>query len=294
MYSTVICLSLLAIDLPLFAKPLTSDGKLSVLFFDVGQGDAALIRTPDKKAYLIDLGGIRKDGSSVAERAILPMLEAEGISHLDAVFITHMHIDHYAGALSILGSGLVDKLYVSGYPGKGYYVTVFDSLVAAKQISVSDLMQGNELRLDSNLSLYVLNPDSTVLDPEHFSNGNEANHTSLAMKLVYENNSVLFLGDLEGVDEQRLVSRYGNFLKSDVVKVAHHGSRYSSSNEITKAAKPQYAVISVGEHNGFGHPTIEALSRWHNAEASILRTDREGAILFHSDGNQMWRENWRQ
>ncbi|HET9137496.1 MAG TPA: DNA internalization-related competence protein ComEC/Rec2 [Candidatus Kapabacteria bacterium] len=293
-FAVIVWVSLLLIDVPLFAEQLTPQGELSVLFFDVGQGDATLIRTPNGKAYLIDLGGIRKDGSSVAERALLPAIESEGITHLDAAFITHMHIDHYAGAVSILGSGLVDKLYVSGYPGRGYYITVFDSLVLAKHISVTDLIEGNRIELDTGVALYILNPDSSVYTAAHDGSGNEANHTSLAMKLVYAKRSILFLGDIEGVDEQRLVSNYGSFLKGDVVKVAHHGSRYSSSRELTRLAQPEYAVVSVGDHNSFGHPTIEALSRWHNASASIVRTDREGAILFHSDGNRIWREDWRK
>jgi competence protein ComEC len=292
-YVIIIFFSLIAVDVGLFAAPLTSEGTLSVLFFDVGQGDAALIRTPNGKSYLIDLGGIRKDGVSVAERAILPMLEAEGISHINAGLITHMHLDHYAGAVSILGSGLIDRLFVSGYPGKGYYIRVFDSLVAANHISISDILQGERMQLDSEVTLYVMNPDSSALHPDYIENGNQANHTSLVMKIMYGKNSILFLGDIEASDEQRLVRQYGSFLKSDVVKVAHHGSRYSSSKALVDAARPEYAVVSVGEHNSFGQPTMEALSRWHNGRSKVLRTDREGAILFHSDGETMWREDWR-
>ena len=111
------------------------------------------------------------------------------------------------------------------------------------------------------------------------------NHHSLALKVIYKNSSALLLGDIEASDEERLLKRYGDFLRSDIVKVAHHGSHTSSAQALIKTSKPKYAVISVGKHNTFGHPNPAVMKRWIRSGATVLRTDKEGALLFQSDGN---------
>ncbi len=292
-YTASIAIVILLFHIPLSMRVLPNDGTLSVLFFDVDQGDAALIRTPNNKTYLIDFGGLRKDSTAVAERTIVPILEAEGINSIDAGFISHMHQDHYVGLLPLLQSGLVKQLYSSGEKTHGTLSYRLDSLVSVNHIPVINLQQGNKIILDSDVTMYLFNPDTSIRHLNAKLSGTMINHGSLAMKVVYKNNSFLFLGDIEASDEERLTSVYGSFLKSDVVKVAHHGSLYSSTKVMTNASHPSYAVISVGAHNGFGHPTPNAISRWHNVGATVLRTDRDGAILFRSDGKNVWRDNWR-
>lgn len=292
-YAASALMVLLLLHIPLSARVFPKDGTLSVLFFDVDQGDAALIRTPNNKTYLIDFGGLRKDSTAIAERTILPILEAEGISTIDAGFISHMHQDHYIGLLPLLQSGLIKQIYSSGEKTHGVLAYRLDSLVQTNHIPVANLQQGNRIILDSDVTMYLFNPDTSLRYLNSKLSGTMINHGSLAMKVQYKNNSFLFLGDIEASDEERLTKVYGSFLKSDVVKVAHHGSLYSSTKAMTNASHPSYAVISVGAHNGFGHPTPNAISRWHNVGSTVLRTDRDGAILFRSDGKNVSRENWR-
>ncbi len=270
-----------------------SPDKASLLFFDVGQGDAMLLVAPNSKSYLIDFGGITKSYSAIAERAIEPLFKAEGIREISGGFITHMHMDHYGGATLVLQNLHCDALYTSGERTVGYSAYRIDSISQALHIPVIRVHQGDELQVDKDLHIYILNPD-TQTDEVTLSQSSEGmNHHSLAMKVMYKNASALLLGDIEAADEERLVLRYGDFLKCDIVKVAHHGSKTSSSQEFIKASKPKFAVISVGKHNGFGHPTPTVVKRWIKSGASVLRTDKEGALFFQSDGKSFQRVEWR-
>jgi competence protein ComEC len=114
----------------------------------------------------------------------------------------------------------------------------------------------------------------------------------LVVKVIYRNTSFLFLGDVERSQEEKLLSTYGSFLHSNVVKVAHHGSATSSSLNFIAATHPNFAVISVGEHNLFGHPSLAIVKRWMTSGATVLRTDKDGAVLFTSDGNRVERKMW--
>ncbi len=288
--SASIILSYIGIGLPLHSSVLGSGEKLSVLFFDVGQGDAALIKTPGGHTYTIDFGGLYGTNTVVADRTIVPFLESEGIRSVDAGFISHLHADHYAGLLTLIPNDLIHTIYTSGEQTSSSLTYKLDSIISNEHTAVHTLMRGDKMQLDSEVMLYVLNPVATAISDDDNS---EINHNSLVCKIVYKDRSILFLGDIEAADEERLVKQYGDFLKSDVVKVAHHGSKFSSSLAFTQKTKPEYAVISVGEHNRFGHPGAESISRWHNAGSEVLRTDREGAVLFETDGKTIKKIDWR-
>ncbi|MDP4231604.1 MAG: DNA internalization-related competence protein ComEC/Rec2 [Bacteroidota bacterium] len=270
-----------------------SNDKVSLLFLDVGQGDAMLVATPNGKTYLVDFGGITKSNTAIAERAIEPLLKAEGITGLSGGFITHMHIDHYGGAVPILEGESCGVLYTSGERTSGYAAYRLDSISQAMHIPVIRLSQGSELTLDEDVHLFVLNPEAHNGETSLPLSSEGMNHHSLAMKVVYKNSSALLLGDIEASDEERLVGMYGGFVRSDIVKVAHHGSHTSSSESLVKTAKPKYAVISVGKHNTFGHPSIPIIKRWIRAGSSVERTDKQGAILFQSDGSEFRKIDWR-
>lgn len=265
----------------------------SLLFCDVGQGDAILLSSPNGKSYLIDFGGITRSYSAIADRTILPFLKAEGISEISGGFITHMHIDHYGGATSMLQNIQCKTLYTSGERTFGYAAYRLDSISQALHIPVIRAHQGQDLTIEKDLHIYILNPETTTDEVALPLSSEGMNHHSLALKVIYKNSSALLLGDIEAGDEERLVKKYGDFLRSDIVKVAHHGSRTSSSHELVKVSKPKYAVISVGKHNGFGHPAPSVMKRWISSGASVIRTDKEGALLFQSDGNIFRRVDWR-
>lgn len=285
--SLALCISLTLINVPFVLALTNAEGKLTVVFFDVGQGDAALIRTPNGRNYMIDFGGRSQSGRSQSERSIMPFLRAEGISSIDGAYVSHMHYDHYAGLEPLLKAGYIAKIYSCGEKTENLTAYALDSIAYQRKIPVEQVV-GGKVFTDDELSMYVLSPGAK-------SNGvvEDKNHRSIIIKLVYRNTSFLFLADAESDAEKEIVDRYSIFLKSDVVKVAHHGSRSSSIQELVSLTKPTYAVVSVGEHNAFGHPNTNVLERWHKSGARVMSTSHGGAVIFQSDGETVKQIDWK-
>lgn len=285
--STAFVALLMLINIPFVSAFTKEEGKLKVIFFDVGQGDAVLINSPSGKNYMIDFGGRSLSGRSQSERSILPFLRAEGISSIEGAFVSHMHYDHYAGLEPLLKAGYIAKIYSCGEKTENLTAYALDSIVYHSKIPVEQLLQVEKI-IDDELSMYVLSPDVK-------SNGlvEDKNHRSIIIKLVYGKTSFLFLADAEADAEREIVRKYGSFLKSDVVKIAHHGSRSSSMGELVSLTKPSYAVVSVGERNAFGHPNVYVLERWHRSGAKVLSTAHSGAVMFESNGEAVKQNNWK-
>jgi competence protein ComEC len=270
-----------------------NEGKLQVLFFDVGQGDCILLHTPSNKSYFVDFGTMSLSGNAQIERTALPFLRAENSTNIEAGFISHMHRDHYGGATTLLEYCSFARMYTSGERVSDPLARALDADAREKHVALGVLSRGDTLQLDSNITLYVLHPDHHVLTSLLTSFGQHINSGSLAFRLVYRNTSFLFLGDVERTEEEEMLASYGDFLHSTVVKVAHHGSLTSSSRAFVAATHPEYAVISVGEHNRFGHPAPAIVKRWMTSGASVFRTDRDGATLLVSDGERVRKVEWR-
>ncbi len=288
-----VALMFFGLNIPVSYSNTRQEGNLTMTFFDVGQGDGILITTPHGKEYMVDFGGISMSGSTSAERAIIPFLKAESISSLEGGFITHMHADHYGGAAILVSEGYVKHLYTCGEKTIGILARTLDSISIVNEVPVSCISDGEKIVLDDNVALYVLNPENMNTNISNFHDGSQVNHRSLVLKLVYENTSTLFLGDVEGVDEKRLVKKYGDFLHTDVVKVAHHGSKTSSTNELLSVTRPKYAIISVGKNNKFGHPSDEVVRKWNTSGAKVCRTDNDGAVILRTDGKTIEKVHWR-
>ncbi len=274
-----------------------NEGKLQVLFFDVGQGDCIFLHTPSGKNYFVDFGKVDYNGNAILERTALPFLRAENITHIDAGFISHMHVDHVGGAPTLLQDCSIGTFFTSGERVGTSVARELDSETTEQHVATRILARGDTIQLGPDLTLYVLNPDARVRASELTEYGQNSHSGMLAFKVVYRNTSFLFLGDVERSEEETMLSAYGDFLRSNVVKVAHHGSLTSSSKEFVSATHPassatQYAVISVGEHNNFGHPSLAIVKRWMTSGARVFRTDRDGAVLFVSDGNGVRRVRW--
>lgn len=285
--SIAICLSLALTNVPFVYAITNAQSKLTVVFFDVGQGDAALISTPSGKHYMIDFGGKGLSGRSQAERSIMPFLRAEGISSIDGAFVSHMHYDHYAGLESLLKAGYINKIYSCGERTENQTAYTLDSITHHSKIPIKNILQGERI-IDCELSMYVLSPDA-----KNYRVIEEKNNRSIILKLVYHNTSFLFLADAESDAEREVVEKYGAFLKSDVVKVAHHGSRSSSIQELVSLSKPSYAVVSVGQRNAFGHPDLNVLDRWHTSGARVMSTAHSGAVILQSDGETVKQIDWK-
>jgi competence protein ComEC len=257
---------------------------LEITSLDVGQADAAVIRTPNDHVILIDTGGEleRPGATSNAERAgariVLGYLRRTGIRSIDLMILTHPHGDHVGSAAPIINAMPVGMIFDSGqaYTGRAYR----DAMAAAHSHAVPIILARRGMRWTSGdgVTLDVLAPSLPFLA----DTGDDVNENSIVVMLHAGAFRELFMGDAGEASESRLLATYApghdDDLHADVVKVGHHGSRYASTAAFVAAVHSRIAVISVGRHNTFGHPATTTIDAWQNAGAHILRTDDCGAI----------------
>jgi competence protein ComEC len=284
----------MALDIPLTRSVLADKSRLWVEFADVGQGDCILIHTPGGKNFIVDCGPSSRSGVARVNNALLPLLRAEAYTDISAIFISHMHRDHYGGVPTLLNSTNVAAIYSSGERASDPLARKLDSMSVVKNVTRRVLARGDRLQLDSEVQLYVLHPGREEAERMKTKYGSHANAGSLVFKLCYGSTSFLFLGDVERSEEELMKEEYADFLRSSVVKVAHHGSLTSSSRAFGELVRPGWAVISVGDNNRFGHPAQAIVRRWNGLGAKVARTDLDGAVLFASDGHTVERKNWRE
>ena len=281
----VACLGLaLALSVWPWVRP--GDGRLRITFLDIGQGDATLVELPEGPRLLIDggPGGARR--LDVGERVLAPFLWNLPAARLDGVALTHSDADHSGGLRAVLTRFRVREFWENGRWGPASE----DTLRAVERSGACrrTLVAGQRLWLGSAL-VTVLNPDGTLpLDQPPPLGDNEE---SLVLRLDWRGFSLLLTGDLGGPGEARLLASRAP-MQSLVLKVGHHGSRFSSSEEFLEATRAAVAVISVGARNPFHHPTPEALGRLEAAGARIYRTDRDGAVILETDGVTLSITRW--
>ncbi|NOY06223.1 MAG: MBL fold metallo-hydrolase [Chlorobi bacterium] len=255
------------------------DRLLRVVFLDVGQGDAVFIRGPAGSTALVDCGASTR-GFDAGRAVIIPYLLRSGVSSIDALILTHADDDHIGGAPAILSTLNVGKvIHSTGWSERGDAHLV-DSIAAARHVPVRIAFANQEIPLSPLMKAFVLNPAKS-------KGARSRNDQSLVLKLQYGKTSFLLTGDAEKKSERWMAYRYDGFLKADVLKVGHHGSRSSTSPEFLARVRPRYAVISCGFLNKFRHPNPRILHRLHEAGATIRRTDLRGAIIFQSDGKRV-------
>ena len=254
---------------------------LRVTFVDVGQGDAALIDLPDGRAMLIDAGGNPQGGADPGERALLPLLRARRRTRLDVVVLTHPHPDHYGGLAALIDALPIGELWDSGQSASEADLTGTTGraleLVERARARGAHVLHPADLcgrtRAFAAARVDVLWP-CPAFDP-----GFDPNDNSLVLRLTYGEHAILFTGDIEAHAEAALIAR-GARLRADVLKVAHHGSRTSSSDAFLRAVSPTLAVISAGAVNPFGHPHSEVLERLRKHNARVIDIgERGGRIL---------------
>jgi beta-lactamase superfamily II metal-dependent hydrolase len=260
--------------------PFATQGRLQIYALDVGQGDSELIVTPEGKSVLID-AGLPQAGDEV-----VAALRKRNIQSLDLAVATHPHSDHIGGMRRVIENFEIKNFLDSG---QNYASKEYERMLRAineKHIKFITAKKGMKFDLDSGVRLEVLNPEGngqwiTKVRP----GGSVENANSVVLRLSYGNFSMLFTGDAETETEDVMMDS-GAPLRSQVLKVGHHGSRYATSARFLKAVSPEAAVISVGANNRYGHPAPETLDRLQKAGVKIYRTDLNGEITIISDGNK--------
>lgn len=246
---------------------------LVVHYIDVGQGDSELVQINNKN-LLIDAGP--KD----AEDKVVSYIKAQGITTLDYLIETHPHEDHIGGMEAVVKSFKINE-----FIGPKIYnpptTSIFKDLITTlknRNMKITVLEPGDSINLGENAKCQILSPIKSSYD--------NLNNYSVVLKITYKNSKFLFTGDAEQEDESKILNN-GFDISSDVLKVGHHGSSSSSSENFLKEVSPKIAVISCGKNNDYGHPHKVTLDKLNSINCKIYRTDLNSDIVITSDGNNI-------
>jgi len=244
---------------------------IQVTFIDVGQGDSSLIQNSDGYNLLLDGGKVS------AGPTVLEYLRNNGVYTLDAIIASHADSDHIGGLITVLNATdiTVNSVIYNGYPGDTQTWSDFVAAVVNEGLTLTPAQFPGELHWGSTTA-YIMNPISGLINPE-------TNDVSLVLLLDHDDVEYLFTGDIDSTVEAQIIAR-GTPIPADILKVAHHGSNYSTSIEFLNAVKPQDSIMSVGP-NSYGHPGDQTLARLLASGTTIWRTDKNGTIIVtSSDG----------
>ncbi len=265
--------------------PEVRHGVLELSVIDVGQGDGLLLTTPDGRVLLIDSGGFppygrkKKPNIDIGEDVISPYLWTRRIQHADVIVTTHAHEDHVGGLKALIANFSPQEIWTG---------VVADDSVETPDLKAAQAVGVRILERLAGETFYFGGAHFEVLapSPDRESNPRRLNNDSLALRVSYGRHSFLLTGDLEREVEYELLSR-GVLAKTTVLKVAHHGSKTSSTPDFLDATQPEFAVISAGYLNMFRLPHRDVLDRLAERHADVLRTDRDGLITIRSDGRRI-------
>lgn len=252
---------------------------LEVSFFDVGQGDAVLIKTPGGKKILIDGGPDSLVVNRMSE--VLPWWDRQ----IDLIILSHPHDDHVSGLIDVVKRYQIGQIVYTGVLHTSPNFLEWLRLAQKDQIPFNFIEGPQKINLGDDCFLEILYPFESLFGKEV----EDLNNSSIVMKLVYGETSFLFAGDAELEIEEELLSSGMDF-KANVFKASHHGSNTSNSEDFIKAIDPGLIIIQVGEDNSFGHPSPRVLKRIERMGIEVLRNDFDGTIVVNSDGTGVWRE----
>jgi competence protein ComEC len=274
-------------------------------FLDVGQGDSALVSFPDNTTLLIDGGGkpgpfkstlseedtegedevqFARDGRSIGESVVSEYLWWRGLDHIDYILATHADADHIDGLNDVARNFAVRAVLVARTPSRDPEYSRFVETLSSRGVPIRIIGAGDEMRF-GDLSVTVLWPVASTTP-----NSSSGNNDSVVLRLQFGDRSILLTGDIEAPAEDAILKAIGNRrenLKSDIVKVAHHGSKSSSTPAFIVTTHPSYAIISVGQTSVFGHPNPAVVERWKALGAQVLTTGSRGTITVITDGTEL-------
>jgi len=271
---------------PRTPRPPGTAGELAITFFDIGQGDSALVVSPTGKRILIDGGP--PDGAN----ALLSALSERGIDRIDLMLLSHPHLDHLAGLRRVAERIPIAVYMDGGFESRSPAYLGLLKVLAARAVPVKQAKRGRTIDIGGGADLSFLGPPEPFLDHTR----SDVNANSVVARLTWRGRVVLFTGDAEPETERWLLAQPATAtagipalpLSAEVLKVGHHGGKYSSTAAFLAAIHPQIAVISCAAVNDYGHPTPEALGRLERVGARVLRTDRLGHITLRSRNGAAW------
>ena len=253
-----------------------NNGKLKVYFFDIGQGDSIFIETPSRKQILIDGGPSDKVIKELG--GIMPFFDRS----IDMVVATHPDADHITGLIYVLKKYNVDYILTSGVNGDTDFAeSLLGSIAKEKSNGAQEIIarRGQEYDFGDGVRLLVLFPDRELSNVD-------TNDASIVCKLIYKDTSVLLTGDSPKGVEKYLIALDRNILKSDILKLGHHGSKTSSDVSFLGFVAPRFAIVSAGKNNKYHHPHKSVIDLVTGMDIDIKSTAISGTIYFESNGKE--------
>ncbi len=253
---------------------------LTVAFLNVGQGDSIFIEAPNRNQVIVDGGPDKKILQEVGK--VMPFYDRT----IDMLVVTNPDKDHYAGFIDVLNQYEVGSVLEPGTHSPAAAYAAFEKSITDHRVPKLKARRGMKIMLDEKKNIYL-----DILFPDQDVSGWTSNDGSTVVRLVYGNTSVMLTGDATAKTERIILNDGGTTsLHSTVLKVGHHGSKTSSSEEFLKAVEPSLAVISAGFHNRYGLPKQEIMSRLSMLHIPTLITYEQGTIIMESDGKSFWRK----
>ena len=250
-------------------KPIYNNQILEIHFIDVGQGDSIFIELPNTQTMLIDAG------ESWKSTTVINYINDQGYTKLDYVIGTHPHADHIGGLAQVINNFSIGNIYMPKAVSTSKTYENLLSTIANKGLSVTTAKAGVNIINQNDLKIDIIAPNSSS-----YSN---LNNYSAVIKITYGSKKFLFMGDAETKSESEILTD----VSADVIKIGHHGSDTSSSQNFINRVKPIYAIVMVGSGNKYDHPYIDILNKWENSGAKIYRTDINGNIVVSSNGQNL-------
>jgi len=251
---------------------------LAVHFLDVGQGDSILIQTPDGFEVLIDGGATSQVIRELAEEQSLFDRQ------IDVVIATHPDTDHVGGLVDVLERYEVDLILQTEADSDSPAAVAFTRVVENEKATVQFAQTGQVIQIGASTTIEVLSPASAT-------DNWRANAASVIVRVVYGDTAFMLTGDAPDSIEDYLVGVYGEKLKSNVLKLGHHGSQTSTSGLFLDIVQPQYAVVSASLDNRYGHPDQSVMQRVFARNIQTFHTGIDGTVSFYSDSQTVWRES---
>lgn len=299
---------------------LSREGTSTVSFLDVGQGDSSIIRTPNNRVILVDGGGtmnfmkageewrIRQDPYEIGEDLVVPLLKKRGINQIDYLIMTHSDMDHIGGLKAVLEAIPVKRILFNGTFRSNAFTEELFAIAVERNVPLYPVWAGRELEVDQHTKLNFLYPSEVVEELDSIPLVEDQNRYSVVFTMTMYDSTFLFTGDMDAAAEREVLARLvelragdeveeeddesggGEIDTIDVLKVAHHGSKTSTTESWLGLWQPKVGIISVGERNMYRHPSPLVIDRLARHEVLILRTDMHGEVQMRvGEEGVIWR-----